>query len=340
MQKINIILMGYGNVGKAFLELLQHKEEVCQEKYGLDLRVAAVIRRQKGLIYCQPQKPARVLKKRTDCVAGESNLIWDETVSLDEAIDTFQPGVLVECTPTDSITGGPGLQHIRLALDRDWNVVTANKGPLVVDYQGLMDKARQKNRSIRISGATAAALPTLDVAQKSLAGAEILKFEGIVNGTTNFILTKIGEGSNFSDALNEAQEKGIAETDPTQDVEGWDTAYKVLLLTNAIFLVSKSLSDVNVQGITNIDPSLIQRCQKEGGKLKLLGRMSRRGEDFSLEVVLEAIHKTHPLFYVDGTEKGICFETDTMSTITVIGGKSDPIGTAAAMLKDLINIYT
>jgi len=339
MRKINIILMGYGNVGKAFLNLVKQKEEVCQEKYGLDLRVAAVIRRQKALYYCQPQKSGRVLAKLQDYVENKNSTVWEENVSLEEIIDTFQPGVLVECTPTDSKTGGPGLRYIRLALDRGWNVVTANKGPLVMDYRGLMDKALQNNLSLKISGATAAALPTLDVAQNSLAGSEILKFEGIVNGTTNFILTKIGKGSNFSEALSEAQDKGIAETDPSQDVEGWDTAFKVLLLTNAIFFTSKSLSDIKVQGITEIDPALIQESQKEGKKLKLLGKMNRRGEEFSLEVVLEAINKTHPLFYVDGTEKGITFETDTMSTITVIGGKSDPIGTAAALLKDLINIY-
>ena len=339
MRKVNIILMGYGNVGKAFLNLAHQKEETCQKKYGLDLRFAAVIRRQKGLFYCQPQKPGRILKKIQIDVEAIGLDIWEENLSLDEIIDTYQPGVLVECTPTDSKTGGPGLQYIRLALDRDWNVVTANKGPLVVDYLGLVDKARQNNLSLKISGATAAALPTLDVALNSLAGSEILKFEGIVNGTTNFILTKIGEGCDFSEALREAQERGIAETDPSQDVEGWDTAYKVLLLTNAIFQTSKSLNDVKVQGITQIGHAKIKHSQKEGKKIKLLGRMSRRDKEISLEVVPVAIDKTHPLFYVDGTEKGICFETDTMSTITIIGGKSDPIGTAAAMLKDLINIY-
>ncbi len=339
MRKVNIILIGYGNVGKAFLKLLQQKEDVCQDRYGLDLRVAAVIRSQKALIDRRTQKPGGILKKIQADLENKIATIWEKNVSMGEIIDPFQPGVVVECTPTDSQTGGAGLGYIRLALDKNWNVVTANKGPLVVDYRGLMDKARRKNLCLKISGATAAALPTLDVALNSLAGSEILKFEGIVNGTTNFILSKIGEGSNFSEALLEAQDKGIAETDPSQDVEGWDTAYKVLLLTNAIFSTTKSLSDVKVQGITQINQEIFQESQKEGKKLKLLGKMSRKGKDFFLEVVLEAVDKTHPLFYVDGTEKGICFQTDTMSTITVIGGKSDPLGTAAAMLKDLINIY-
>ncbi len=329
--------MGYGNVGKAFLSLAHKKEETCRKKYGLDLYFAAIFRNQKALLLKEPQKPGKILEKLQ--IGDKSMDVWKKNTLLEDFIPTCQPGVLVECTPTDSQSGGAGLLYIRLALDREWHVVTANKGPLVKDYRGLRDKACQNNLFLKISGATAAALPTIDVALNSLAGSEILKFEGIVNGTTNFILSKIGEGSDFNEVLHEAQDRGIAETDPSQDVEGWDTAYKVLLLTNAIFSTTKSLNDVNVQGITAINPELIQKSQKEGKKLKLLGKMNRNEEDFSLEVALEAVDKTHPLFYVDGTEKGIFFETDTMSTITVIGGKSDPMGTAAAMLKDLINIY-
>ena len=339
MPKVNILLIGYGHVGKAFLELLGLKEELCRKKYGLDLYMAAILRRQKAVAFSPPQKPGRIQEQLKVDIKGGSPVVWEENVPIEKIFDAPRPGVLVECTPTDSQTGGPGLQYIRIALDRGWHVVTANKGPLVVDFPALTQTAYQKNLSLKFSGATAAALPTLDVALNSLAGADILKFEGILNGTTNFILSKMADGVHFEMALREAQERGIAETDPSQDIEGWDTAYKVLLLTNALFNLSKSLRDIKVQGLTQIDPSLIQKGQKGGKKLKLLGRMIRSQRDVSLSVVLEALDKTHPLYYVDGTEKGITFETDTMSTVTVIGGKSDPIGTAAAMLKDLINIY-
>lgn len=331
--------MGFGNVGKAFLQLIKKKDEDCRKRYGIDFYFAAVFRSQKSVIFSDPQKSGSLQEGLLRVREGDRGLEWQEKAHLRDVLDAYQPGVLVECTPTDSQTGGPGLEHIHLALERGWHVVTANKGPLVIDYKGLMEKARRKNLSLKISGATAAALPTLDVALHSLAGSEISKIEGILNGTTNYILTKMAGGFDFKTALREAQEKGIAETDPSQDVDGWDTAYKILLLTNALFDSSFSLGDVKVEGITKMDPSYIKESAKQGKKLKLLGRMTRKAGAISLNVSLTAIDKSHPLFNVDDTEKGITFETDTMSSITVIGGKSDPTGTAAAMLKDIINIY-
>ncbi|MGD2295829.1 MAG: homoserine dehydrogenase [Candidatus Aminicenantes bacterium] len=329
MLKINLILMGFGNVGKAFLNLLRQKENFCKNRYGLDLSFAGIFRSREALVFPLPQKAGFIADKMS----------WQKRGALEEVLDNFDPGVLVECTPTDSRTGGPGLEHIHLALDSGWNVVTANKGPLVVAYSPLMEKARQNDLALKISGATAAALPTIDVALQSLAGSEISRIEGILNGTTNYILTRMGEEFDFKTALNEAQAKGIAETEPSLDVEGWDTAFKILLLTNAVFNTSFVLDDVKVEGITKVDPSFALENRKKGKKLKLLGGMTRRGEEFSMGVTLTAVGSSHPLFNVDYTEKGVTFETDTMSTITVIGGKSDPTGTAAAMLKDVINIY-
>jgi len=339
MHEVSIILMGFGNVGRAFFDLVQKKEEVCRTKYGISLSLAAVFRSQKALIF----SPALALKdnpERLHIISGdEGSPEWKEDRRLADVIENYTPGVLVECTPTESYTGGAGLDYIRLALDKGWHVATANKGPLVVDFQGLMERARLRDRSLKISGATAAALPTLDVALYALAGSEIVKMEGILNGTANYILTKIGEGSDFLTALSEAQKKGITETDPAKDVQGWDTAFKVLLLTNAVFDLSFSLQDVKVEGISEIDPGFIRDSREKGEKLKLLGRMEKKEDEFILEVKLLSLDGSHPLYNVDNTEKGITFETDTMSSVTVIGGKSDPQGTAAALLKDIINIY-
>jgi homoserine dehydrogenase len=339
MHEVSIILMGFGNVGRSFFDLVLKKEEVCRTKYGLSLSLAAIFRSQKALVF----SPALTLKDNPDRLSiisgNEESPEWKEALRLAEVIENYAPGVLVECTPTESYTGGAGLDYIRLALDKGWHVVSANKGPLVVDFQGLMQRAQLRGRSLKISGATAAALPTLDVALYALAGTEIVKMEGILNGTANFILTKIGEGSDYSTALSEAQKKGITETDPAKDVQGWDTAFKVLLLTNAVFGLSFSLQDMKVEGITEIDPGFIRDSREKGEKLKLLGRMEKEGNDFFLEVKLLPLDGSHPLYNVDYTEKGITFQTDTMSSVTVIGGKSDPQGTAAALLKDIINIY-
>ena len=192
--------------------------------------------------------------------------------------------------------------------------------------------------ALKISGATAAALPTLDVALYSLAGTEIYRIEGILNGTTNYILTRMREGMDYKQALEEAQSKGIAEPDPSLDVEGWDTASKILLITNTVMDIDLTLKDVKVEGITAVPIHLLDEGREEDKALKLLGEFSRE-EDFKLEVSPKLIDRSHPLFGVDGANKGITFTTDTMHSVTVTGGKSDPRGAGAALLKDIINIY-
>ena len=146
-------------------------------------------------------------------------------------------------------------------------------------------------------------------------------------------------GARYEEALKEAQAKGIAESDPSLDVEGWDTASKLLLIANTALNKVYSLDDVKVEGITNMSPQLLQQGRKKGKALKLLAIMERDEEELDLEVGPVLIDQSHPLYGVDGTTKGITFITDSMDSITVLGGKSDPRGAAAALLKDIIHIY-
>jgi homoserine dehydrogenase len=267
------------------------------------------------------------------------NPLWKPDLKLTSVLDSIKPGVLVECTPSNIKSGGPGLSHIRHALDRGWNVVTASKGPLVIDFRGLHEKAEKKHVALKFSGATAAALPALDIALYSLAGAEISRIEGILNGTTNYILTRMKEGVDYKEALKEAQSKGIAETDPSLDVSGLDTASKILIISNALLKTDFTLDDMTVEGIDAIPPYLLTQGRKKDRALKLLGILFKLGEELRLEVRLTVIDSSHPLFGVDGTNKGIVFTTDTMDSVTLTGGKSDPKGAGASLLKDIINIY-
>jgi homoserine dehydrogenase len=218
-------------------------------------------------------------------------------------------------------------------------VVTANKSPLVVDLNGLRELARKKGLSLKYSAATAAALPTLDVGVHSLAGAEILSIEGILNGTTNYILTKMRHGTAYDEALREAQDKGIAERNPALDVEGWDTAAKLLLIANSVLGLDLSLREIHVEGITRLPHRKAAAAREAGKALKLIGRISRSGGRWRAEVAPSIIDGSHPLFGVDGANKGVTFLTDTMGAVTVTGGKSDPRGAAAALLKDIIHIF-
>jgi len=336
MKRINIVLMGFGHVGQAFLRIVQEKKELCRMRYGLDVRICSVFRRAGALFSSRPLDIDRILEYST---SSQKSPDWKKNLELISVLESFEPGVLVECTPFGSKNGEPGLSHIRGALERGWNVVTANKSPLVVDFQGLREKARKNHVALKFSGATAAALPTLDVALYSLAGAEISRIEGILNGTTNHILTRIKEGASYDEALEEAQSRGIAETDPSLDVSGWDTASKILIISNAVLQTDFSLDDVKIQGIETIPSKLLNQGRKKDRALKLLGRLWKKAGEFQLEVVLTVIDNSHPLFGVDGTNKGITFFTDTMDSITVTGGQSDPRGTGASLLKDIINIY-
>ena len=339
MKNINVILMGFGNVGKAFLKLVNEKRKLCQQRYGLDIRFHSIFDLGGALVYSSLAGAGEILESLSLEPLLSENSHWRAGFSLLEALESVEPGVLVECTPSNIKSGEPGLTHIRQALQRAWHVATANKGPLVVDFRGLREMAEKHQVALKFSGATAAALPTLDVALYSLTGAEILQIEGILNGTTNFILTRMREGIDYEEALREAQEKGIAEHDPSLDVEGWDTASKILLIANAALEENFSLNEVRVEGITSIPPRLLRQGKEKGWSLKLLGKAKKERGQFQLAVGLHILDGSHPLYGVDGANKGITFMTDTMDSITVTGGRSDPRGAGATLLKDIINIY-
>jgi homoserine dehydrogenase len=338
MKTMNIILMGYGRVGKTFVQLLQEKQDDCRKRYSLRLRLRAVFSSRGGLFLAQDKKDRNLFADLEPSSNQEKSFFWRRDLALPEALKSFQPGFWVDCTPSNLKDGEPALGYADQALDAGWHVVTANKGPLVVDFASLWEKAQAHRLSLGMSGAAAAALPTLDVALKSLAGAEILGFEGILNGTTNYILTRMGEGMGYGEALREAQKKGIAEPDPSQDVEGWDTAAKILIITNAIFHTRYTLADVRMEGISHIRPDFLLEAKKTRRSVKLLGRFIQQPGGPQLETKAAILEPSHPLFGVDGARKGIAFFTDTMDSVTVIGGRSDPRGAAAALLKDIINI--
>ena len=271
-----------------------------------------------------------------------ANILWTQGLKLTDIIGRIEPGVLVECTPSDLKTGEPGLTHISDALENGWHVAAASKGALVLKFRELNDLAAKRGVRLMASGAAAAALPTLDVGIGSLSGAEVLGIEGILNGTTNCILTKMEEGVTYAQALAEAQSRGIAETDPTMDVDGWDTAAKLLIISNSVLGTGFRLDDVGITGIRDIAPHLVPKAAEAGKALRLMGKASKedREHPWRLEVGLALLDADHPLYGVRGTTKGVTFYTDTMGPVTVVGGRSDPRGTGAALLKDIINIYT
>jgi homoserine dehydrogenase len=219
------------------------------------------------------------------------------------------------------------------------HVVAANTGPLVLRYAELQAMSQQHGGQISMSAAIASALPTLDVAQTCLAGSQILAIAGILNGTTNFILTKMQEEAySFHDALQEAQARGIAEADPSLDIEGFDTANKLILLSNALLGTTYGPGNVMRRGMTHVTSPMVMDARRAGKCLKLIGRANLSRGNVRLSVALEELALDHPLALVHGAETAVTFDTDLMGRISVLGGQSSPVGTAAALLKDIINL--
>lgn len=344
MESTKIVLCGLGGVGKGLVQLLADRGAEIEKKYGLrfvltaavDIGGAATTTGDNCLL------PAELLAHLRGGGAVENiGEFGQPGLTGAEAIQRVSADVLVEATPTNLIDGEPGKTHIFTAVEKGMDVVSANKGPIVLFYKELHELARKNNCRLHISAATAAALPTLDVARICLAGTRVLSVEGILNGTTNYVLSQMKEqGCSYDVALKSAQELGITETDPSYDVKGKDTAIKMVLISNRIFGTSFGIGDVKARGITRITPQDIARATRDDKVIKLIGSAKLVDGEVQLSVSPKLLDKDHPLASVNGSEKAISYMTDTMDRITVMGGKSSPGGAAAALLKDLINAHT
>jgi homoserine dehydrogenase len=340
MKTFPIALTGFGHVSRAFITLLREKKGQIEGRYGLHFDIMAVVKAEGCLFSGQPLDVGHVFNNGGPEVVDD--LAWRPGMRISDIFDRAgRGGSLVECTPSNIKTGEPGLSYIVGALENGWNVVTASKGALVIAFHKLKTLAADRGLALKFSGATAAALPTLEVGLISLAGVEIEGIQGILNGTSNYILTKMADGLSYEDALQEARRWGIAEPDPSMDVEGWDSAAKLLLIANSCLNTDYGLDDVRISGITGMAARFVDDARKEGKSVKLLAGAAPRksGHGWGLEVRPSLLDPSHPLFHVSGTEKGITFFTDTMGSVTLTGGRSNPRGAAAALLKDLINIY-
>lgn len=332
-------VIGYGVVGRALINLINDKRMYLNEE-GLEIQVNYIIGR-KGGIY---NSKGIDLKDFIDFGAGERDITkyphgGSEEVSFKTMLKNRGVDVVIELTPTNKETGEPAMTHIRTSLECGINVVTANKGPIVLAYKQLKAIAVKNGVQLGIGCTTGGALPSINGGLMDFAGSDILSIEGVLNGTTNFIIEEMeNTGINYIDALKKAQALGIAETDPSLDVEGFDTATKLLILTNVLMNEQMSFKDITVQGITKITPDDINNCLKEGTKYKLIGRTIKKNGQIYMTVKPEKLNSAHPLYGVNGKNKAVRYISDTLGELTLIGGASGLIPAAASILRDLINI--
>ncbi len=245
--------------------------------------------------------------------------------------------MLAEATPTDLKTGEPGLSHIRAALSRGIHVTTTNKGPVSVAFDELSTLAKSCGAKFRYEGVVMSGTPLLQMLRSGMAGCTVLKLEGILNGTTNFILTKMSdEGSSYAEALEEATSLGYAESDPSGDVQGWDAAGKVSILAKIIFGKDIPVSEVERQGITCVTPEKIKEAFDSGYAVKLIAGLNWVNGMLYAYVTPKEIPFSHPLASIKGATNAVSITSDNLGEVTLIGPGAGRRETGQALLVDLI----
>jgi homoserine dehydrogenase len=328
-----------GNVGRALLGLLDDKASILASRYGLEFSVVGAADSSGAVMDPDGIFPRSL---RLHKAAGRAIADFPHSapeMSAPEMLSLVQSDLLVEASAVNLDTGQPGLDCCRIALRRGMAVVLANKAPLVHGFRELSDAASAGHVDLAYSATVCGALPVINIGRRDLGTAGLESVRGVFNSTSNFILGSMARGREFGEALAEAQAAGVAEADPALDLQGWDTANKLVIIANSVLRQPACLGDVTpVTGITDIDISQIREAKQAGKVIKLVASALRRGDHYHLQVQPEWLSEDDVLATVNDWDMGIAFETDIMGRQQYKVDERGPVPTAAAVLRDVVNL--
>lgn len=335
-----LAFIGFGTVGQGLTEILLEKKEMLAEKYDFHFTVVAISDIMKGSVYDEKGLDMEMIldlikngKKLDNYPKGIKDMDGISTIKETNA------NTIVEVTYTDVKTGEPALTHIKTALNAKKNVVSTNKGPVVKQAIELLDIAKSKNVHYGFEGVVLSGTPALNLVKYTLAGNKINGFKGILNGTTNYILTRMEEGMPYEDALKKAQELGYAEADPKGDVEGLDAVGKVVILSNVVLEKNISWKDVKRKGITKITVEDVEKAKSEGKRWKLIGSAEIQPDgSVKAEVQPAKLSLSDPLAGVCEAINALTYFTDKLGPVTIIGPGAGRKETGFSLLIDLLEI--
>lgn len=330
MKETKLTIVGFGAIGKGFAEVLLKKHRFLRKNYDIDIKVAAICEIDGSIVNSDGVDLEKALK-----LASEKKLNkhehWTTMKSLD-VIKKEESDIVLELTPSDIKKGQPGLEHIRKALNSGRHVVTSNKAPLALKFSELRRIAEDNNVELKYEATVGGALPIINLKKHCLQINKIESIHGILNGTSNYVLTKMAdEGVSMDAALKEAQDLGIAEADPSYDIKGIDTGAKVVIIANALMDMDVSFRDMDVTGIGDVTSEAIELAKKHNSVIKLIGDVNR------LEVSPRLIPVNHPL-NVSGTLNAVTINTDIARNITVVGHGAGRTETASALFSDILDL--
>lgn len=338
--EFNIAFIGFGVVGQGLAEILVEQEEQLKKNYDFNFKIVAISDVVKGSVYDEnglDLKELLKLVKDNGKIDGYTGGIkgWD---SLKTITDT-NANMILEVAWTDLKTGEPAITHVKTAIKNNKHVVLTNKGPIALAVRELLNLAKQNNVEMRYEGTVLSGTPALNLGLYNLAGSGITKARGIVNGTTNYILTEMEKGLDYKDALKQAQDLGYAEADPTADVEGYDALGKIVILANTVMGAKLDKDEPPCEGITKITADDIVKAKEEGYRWKLIAGAEIK-DDGSVEAYVrpEKIPLEHPLANIMGPTNALTYTTKYLGDVTIVGPGAGKAPTGFALLTDILDV--
>ncbi len=335
-----IALLGFGNVGQAFVELLLEKNDDLIDKPGIGFRVVGIASGNHGRAIEPRGLP---LQEVLDAYRSGTSLDdFSSSPVLDSSafIEKSGADALIETTPVDYQTGEPAISYLRQALEMGIHAITANKGPVVHGYRELSNLARRNQVSFLFESAVMDGAPVFSIARSGLPGARVSSLSGILNSTTNIILTRMEDGETQEEAISYAQSIGIAETDPSGDVDGWDAAVKVAALVTVLMDIPFTPDLVERTGIRGITRDMIQEASESGQRWKLVCLAKRDpAAAHGVRAVIEPqlVNPESHLYNVSGTSAMLEISSDVLGKLSLIEENPSPRTTAYGILADLLN---
>lgn len=337
--RFDLAFLGFGNVARAFVrQIATFRDRLSAE--GISPRIVAIATRRHGVFI----NPDGVDPSALDAAGLPPPAFPSGAAYIADVAAAMQPSasegrlVLIETTVLDIQHGRPAIDHVRAALEHGLHVITANKGPAAFAYGELEALARRSGRLFRFEGAVMDGIPVFNLVRETLPCAEVVGFRGIVNSTTNFMLTGMERGRSFEDALADMQRQGIAEADPTLDVDGWDAAAKTAALANVLLGAAMTPHDVDREGIRGVTTARVRDALDAGGRLRLVASAAREGGGVSARVRLERLAADDLLARLDGMQNALVVRTDVLGDVAIAELTAGLEQTAYGLLTDLVSV--
>jgi homoserine dehydrogenase len=342
MPHYRLSFIGFGNVARALVRLLERKQLLLKEKYDITYSVTGIATGRHGFAVNPDGLDA---SKALELVESGKSITPLSTFQVNDSIDVIQHSqadVMFENSPVNTQTGQPALDHIRLALNLGQHAITANKGPVVHGYRELTALAKAKGKRFGFESTVLGGAPVFSVFREAFPLAELSSIKGIFNATTNIILSRMENGESYEDAVKYCQSVGVAETDPTNDVDGWDAAIKVAALITVLMDTPFTPQQVNPTGIRGITQEMIVKAKAEGKRYKLVCSAEKVGAQIKASVAPELVDASSPLYGMMNSNTGVTFRTDTILDYSIIqserpGMRGGPVETAYGLFADFVN---